>query len=109
MFIMYSAIIFLYYFNDLNGALMTAGAFCICTMLAAIVATKLPIIWYGIGIVIGAFIGWCIAYVRLGILEKNLDEHIFCNGDILELGKGKKQDSKVFDRYEQNATKEKEA
>ncbi len=107
MFTMYAAIIFLYYFNDLTGALITAATFCGATFIASIVATFLPEIWYGIGIVIGAFCGWSVAYDRLHWLEENLDVHVFCNGNILKRGKGKKQPAKVFDRYEQDAQKQK--
>lgn len=98
MFTMYAAIIFLYYFNDLNGAVMTAVTFCVTTFLGAIVATYLHVIWYGLGIVVGAAAGWTVAYIRLNWLEKNMDDHVFCNGDILKPGKGKKPGSKVFDR-----------
>lgn len=99
LFTMYAAIIFLYYFNDMTGSLLTAGTFCLLTLLGSIVATYLAPIWYGIGVVIGAFAGWSIAYYRLNWLEKNLDEHVFCRGSILEPGHGKKPDAKVFDRY----------
>ena len=45
LFIMYAAIIFLYYFNDLTGALMTAFLFCFVTWLSSVVATWLPEVW----------------------------------------------------------------
>ncbi len=102
LFIMYAAIIFLYYFNDLTGSLLTAGIFCVTTMAVSIVATYLPEIWYGIGVFVGAFTGWTVAYLRIRWLEKNLDEHTFCRGTMLKKGKGKKPPSKVFDRGEQN-------
>ena len=99
LFLMYAAIIFLYYFNDLNGALLTAGVFCLTTLIFSIISTFLPVIWYGLGVLMGALVGWCVAYFRVRHLEKNIDVHIFCNGRILKEGKGEKPDSKVFDRY----------
>lgn len=99
LFLMYAVIIFLYYFNDLTGALLTAGSFALSTFLASIFSSQLPAIWYGLGVTIGAFIGWTVAYFRVRFLEKSLDVHIFCNGTIVQIGKGKKPDSKVFDRY----------
>lgn len=99
LFIMYSAIIFLYYFSDLTGALLTAFCFCLVTLLGSIFSTHLPETWYGLGLVIGSFAGWCMSYVRLRWVEKNLDVHIFCNGNILKRGQGAKPSSKVFDRY----------
>nr|MBP3597947.1 exopolysaccharide Pel transporter PelG [Eubacterium sp.] len=99
LFVMYAAIIFLYYFNDLSGALATAIVFCSCTMLGSIVATHFSEIWYGIGVFAGSFLGFCVAYFRLKWLEGHLDEHIFCRGTILQAGHGKRPASKVFDRY----------
>lgn len=96
---MYAAIIFLYYFNDLTGSLLTALIFCLSTLGGSIVAVNLSEIWYGIGVFTGAFLGWCSAYYRLNWLEDHLDEHVFCRGSILETGHGKQPDSKVFDRY----------
>lgn len=108
LFVMYNTIIFLYYFNDLRGALEVTFFFCLFTFLGSILSTFLPETWYGLGVVIGSFIGWCIAYVRLRWLERNMDVHVFCNGNILKRGEGTKPSSKVFDRYseEQETTDE---
>ncbi|MBQ8640133.1 MAG: exopolysaccharide Pel transporter PelG [Lachnospiraceae bacterium] len=100
LFTMYAAIIFLYYFNDLSGALMTAVSFFSMTLVGSIVASRLPEIWYGMGLVTGAFTGWTVSYFRLRWLEKHLDVHIFCSGRLLKSGQGKQPDSKVFDRYQ---------
>lgn len=99
LFIMYSAIIFLYYFNDLRGALISAGVFCIITFIGALFATYLTPIWFGIGLVIGSLAGWLAAYSRLRKMEKTLDVHIFCNGTIMKKGSGTCPSNKVFDRY----------
>ncbi len=98
LFAMYSAIIFLYYFNDLTGATLTAMSFCLATLFGSIVATNLPVIWYGIGLVFGAAVGFSVAYYRLRVMERNLDVHIFCNGNIMERGHGKMPSNKVFER-----------
>ncbi len=98
LFIMYAAIIFLYYFNDLNGALITALSFTSVTLLGSIFATKLPSIWYGIGLVMGSLVGWCMAYFRLRVMEKNLDTHVFCNGSIMKRGNGKRPPDKVYEK-----------
>ncbi len=96
LFIMYAAIIFLYYYNDMKGAVITSLSFCLVTLGGSIFATHLPVIWYGIGLVFGALTGWCVAYHRLRVMEKNLDIHIFCNGNIMEKGHGKKPSNKVY-------------
>lgn len=97
LFIMYAAIIFLYYFNDLNGALATALSFTLVTVIGSILAAGLTPIWYGIGLVIGAVVGWCVAYYRLRLMEKNLDTHIFCNGSIMKRGNGKRPSNRVYE------------
>ena len=42
-------IIFLYYFDDLTGAIWTAIVFCLVTWIGSLIATHLPVIWYGAG------------------------------------------------------------
>lgn len=98
-FLMYAVIIFLYYFNDLTGALLTSVTFCLTTLVASIVSSYLPDIWYGLGVTLGAFAGWCVSYFRVRHLERHLDDHIFCTGQIMKPAKGKMPKSKVFDRY----------
>lgn len=99
LFLMYAAIIFLYYFNDLTGALLTAGSFALTTLIASWFSASTTEVWYGLGVTAGAFVGWCVAYSRIRHLEKHLDEHIFCTGSIMKAGKGRMPRSKVFDRY----------
>lgn len=98
LFIMYSAIIFLYYFNDLSGAVATTVILCFTTFVVSVAATYFSEIWYGLGVLAGSFAGWCMAYRRLRWLETHLDEHVFCKGHLLEEGYGRMPDSKVFDR-----------
>ncbi len=107
LFLMYSAIVFLYYFDDLRGALVTAIGFFTVTLVGSIYTTGLSDIWYGMGLFAGAFTGWCISYYRLRWVEKNLDFHIFCKGELLKKGKGKKPPEKVYDAYEEIARKQK--
>lgn len=96
LFIMYAAIIFQYYFNDMTGAMMTSFTFCGVTLGVSIYATHLSPLWYGMGVVAGAFAGWLVAYHRLRRMEKTLDVHIFCNGSILKKGKGKMPSNLVY-------------
>lgn len=52
------------------------------------------------GLTVGSFTGWTVAYWRLRWMEKNLDVHIFCSGHLLKQQKGECPSPKVFDRYE---------
>ena len=101
LFLMYSEIIFLYYFEDLKGALLTAVSFCAGTFLASLVAVHLSSIFYGTGVWVGSMTGFVVAYMRLRWMEKYLDEHMFCRGNIMKQAKGIKPSPKVFDLREQ--------
>lgn len=107
LFLMYAAIIFLYYYNDLTGAVLTAFGFCLVTFLGSIFATHLSEIWYGLGIVFGAFAGWTISYLRLRRVEKNLDREIFCKGRLLRQAFGKKPSSVVYEKSDNGQTEKK--
>lgn len=99
LFLMYAAITFLYYFNDLAGAVMTTCSFCLVTFLGSIVATHLPEIWYGAGLIAGTFTGWTVSYARMRWVEKHLTSHIFCQGMLLKPANGPAPSSKVYDKY----------
>ena len=98
LFVMYGEILFLYYFNDLSGALATAFFFCAVTCAGSILATHLPDIWYGLGVVLGSFTGFTIAFRRLRWVEKHLDSHVFCTGALMKRGFGPRPSGKVYDR-----------
>lgn len=98
LFVMYGEIIFLYYFNDLDGAVITALGFCVTTLIGSILSSQLSPIWYGIGLVAGSMVGWSMAYFRLRYMEKNLDVHIFCEGNLMKRGHGKKPSNKVYEK-----------
>lgn len=98
LFVMYAAIIFQYYYNDMVGAVMTSLSFCLTTLVVSIIATHFSPIWYGIGLVAGTLVGWSVAYHRLRVMEKTLDVHIFCSGNLMKRGHGKKPSNKVYQR-----------
>lgn len=100
-FLLYSCIIFLFYFNDKTGALLTTFSFLVVTTVVSIFAKELPSIWYGIGTFAGAFTGWIIAYHRLRWVERNLDEHIFCQGSLIPFKLEKMPDNIVYSAKEQ--------
>ncbi len=83
-FIMYCSFIFLYYFEDVTGALRTALIFFIFTAAGSVIAAQFARMWYGSGLLAGALAGWTYAYFRLRWIEKNIDYHIFCRGSILK-------------------------
>lgn len=100
LFLMYAEIIFLYYFNDLTGAMLTSTVFCLMTFLGSIVSTHLPELWYGAGVAFGAFCGWTFGYFRLRYMERRLDAFVFCKGSLLKPGMGTRPPSKVYTKNE---------
>ena len=101
LFLMYAEIIFLYYFEDLYGSLLTSVCFCTATLICSVAATHMNSIFYGFGIWVGSVVGFTVAFSRLRRMEKNLDEHMFCRGNIMKQAKGIKPSPKVFDLEEQ--------
>ena len=99
LFLMYAAVLFMYYFNDLPGAVISTLSFFIATLIGSILAMNLSEIWYGAGLIGGAFVGWSVAYTRLRWIEKNLDTHIFCRGQLLKRGNGPKPSGLVYKKY----------
>ena len=65
LFILYAEIIFLYYFNDLTGALLATLGFCLVTWAGSVLSAGGSDLWYGMGLVAGSFNGFTIAYFRL--------------------------------------------
>ncbi len=108
LFLMYSSMLFLYYFNDTSGMVWATLSFFAVTLFGSIFATRLDEIWYGLGVVLGSFTGWTVTYMRLRWIEKNIDGHIFCSGNLMKRGKGEQPPSKVYDRhgYAKKAAKE---
>ena len=98
LFIMYAAIIFLYYFNDFNGAVLTSLVFVLTTFVGSMISKELPALWYGLGLVLGAFAGWFMAYFRLRKMERTLDVHIFCTGNLMKRREGRMPSNRVYSR-----------
>ena len=98
LFLFYAEIIFLYYFNDLTGAMLATIGSCSVTFVMSIVSYRWGYLWYGTGLVLGSLVGFTIGYLRLRWVERHMDEHIFCNGDLFPRKNGKMPDSVVFRR-----------
>ena len=98
MFLMYGGMVFLYYYNDLIGAILTSLSFVVVEFLVSVWVTRWIPIWYGLGLLLGSLVAWVICYWRLRWVEKNIDKHIFCEGNIKPYGKGRKPKQLVYKR-----------
>lgn len=106
-FVMYAALLLLYYFNDVPGTIITALCFFSVTLAGSIAVMRLPEIWHGMGLLSGAFAGWTVAYMRLRWVEKHLDVHIFCRGTIVRQESAQKPSGLVYKRPDRNPEGEK--
>ncbi len=104
LFLMYAVLLFLYYFNDLTGAVLTTLAFVAVTVAGSLFATQLSESWYGIGLVVGSFVGWTIAYMRIRWMERHLTTQTFCQGALLKRKRQAVPPSKVYERQTQGKT-----
>lgn len=100
LFLLYTIILFLQYFNDLTGSMLTSLIFVAITGIVSVFAKDFPDYWYGIGVFAGSIIAWSFAYMRMRWLEKHLDEHIFCRGTLLDKKNEPMPDAKVYDLRE---------
>ncbi len=105
-FVMYAAFLFLYYYNDVAGTIITSLIFFTVTLAGSIAAMQLPEIWHGMGLVLGGFAGWTAAYMRLRWIEKNLDVHIFCRGNIIKRENAPRPSGLVYKRAEKSREEE---
>ncbi len=96
LFIMYSAIIFLYYYNDNVGAVMVSVSFLVITVIGSFISARYDYIWYGMGVFAGSMAGWIIAYFRIRWVERHLEEHIFCRGSIMKKVRSVKPNDVVY-------------
>lgn len=102
-FIMYCNVIFLYYFDDEDGALITTGIFCAGVFGGSLVSRLFSTQWYGLGAFFGAMVGWIAGYIRLMWMEKNLDTHIFCRGTVIPERYEEYPDSVTYDKNKKKA------
>lgn len=99
-FLMYCNIIYMFYFNDNTGAMLSSIIFCISVFIGSFFAKNYSESFYGYGATFGAIIGWSFSYFRIQYLEKHFDEHIFCKISIIKKSKREIPASIVYDREE---------
>ena len=83
-FLMYSEMLFLYYFDDLTGALVNGVIYAGVSFAGSLMAAHLSPIWYGVGFTAASFLAFSFSYFRLRWIEKNMDTHVFCRGTVLK-------------------------
>ena len=84
----------------MKGCVLTGLAFCLITMAGSMISTHFSEIWYGAGLVMGSFFGFTVGYFRLRWVERHMDVHIFCQGELFKIKRGRKPSAKSYDRKE---------
>ena len=95
-FVMYCNIIYLYYFEDTTGSLITALLFFAGTLVGTIFSTKFPVAFYGAGLFFGMLLGWLYSYLRLRAIERDFDAYIFCRYKIIKTMKSSQKGVVVY-------------
>ena len=94
----YCSIIFLFYFDDNVGSLMTAAIFTVMVFAGTMVTKNLTPELYGAGPLFGGLCGWTYSYFRIRYLEKHFDKHIFCNVRVVSESKEKLPDNLIYQK-----------
>ncbi len=98
-FLMYSELLFLYYFDDLTGAVINGVIFAGVAFIGSVLATNLSAIWYGAGFTLAAFLAFTFSFFRLRFIERNIDSHVFCRGTLIKQVNAKMPKPDVYNVY----------
>ena len=82
-FIMNGNLVYLYYFDDSTGAVITGGIFFLTTLAGSMWSRTLSTNGWGAGVFLGMIAGLTFSYFRIRWLERNLDEFIFCGYEVV--------------------------
>lgn len=96
--LMYAELIFLYYFDDLTGALLNGAIYVTVTLIATMFTSNLTPLWYGTGFGIGALSAFTFSYFRLRWISQNIDKLIFHKGSIIKSIYKDIPDALVYDK-----------
>ena len=99
-FIMYCNIVYLYYFEDTVGSMLTGLIFMGVTLAGSVVASQFDVMFYGAGVFAGMLAGWIFSYLRLRAVERDFDAHIFCRYKPINTMKSSEKGIIVYNREE---------
>lgn len=97
-FLLYGNLVYLYYFDDTKGTLLSALAYFAGTVLGTLVSKNLPVAFYGMGAFFGMLCGFTASYFRIRYLEKNFEAHIFCHYKIIDTMKSSQKGRIVYQK-----------
>lgn len=83
-FLMYNNIVYLSYFDDHTGTLLTGLVFFLCTMVGSWFSRGFAMPLYGIGVFLGMLAGWTFSFFRIRYVERNVESMIYCRHKIID-------------------------
>jgi uncharacterized membrane protein len=81
--------IYLFYFDDLYGAVAVGVLFFASTLLGSLISVHLSTPFVGTGLLFGAFCGFSIAFFRLRQIMVHFDRFVYGRGKIVKQVRGK--------------------
>ncbi|KMZ55356.1 exopolysaccharide Pel transporter PelG [Dorea sp. D27] len=104
-FMMYGNIIYLYYFADMTGAVVTGALFFTVTLAGSLFSRTWPIPFWGGGVFLGMLAGWTFSFFRIRWIERNLDTFIFCDYKVIDTMKSSSKGKVIYRKKENNAAR----
>ncbi|BDF04970.1 exopolysaccharide Pel transporter PelG [[Clostridium] hylemonae] len=102
-FMMYGNIIYLYYFADMTGAVITGALFFAVTLAASLLSSTWSVPFWGAGVFLGMLAGWTYSFFRIRWIERNLDTFIFCDYKVIDTMKSSSKGKIIYRKKENNA------
>lgn len=100
-YLMYAELLFLYYFDDLNGAAINGIIFAGVSFVGTLISSRFSAIWYGAGFTVAALLSFTYSYFRLRNIEKNIDVHIYCKGTIIRQVNEEIPNPNIYNAYDE--------
>ena len=95
-FVMYCNIVYLYYFEDTFGSMMTGFIFCFVTFIGSLISKEFSSQFWGVGLFAGQFAAMIYGYIRLRHVERDFESHIFCRYRIIATMKSSEKGKVVY-------------
>lgn len=95
-FMMYGNLVYLYYFSDLKGAMITGGIYFLVTLGASLASSQYEAPFWGMGALVGMLAGWSYSFFRIRWIERNFDTYIFCDYKVVDTMKSSNKGRIVY-------------
>jgi len=105
-FLMYSNLLFLQYFTDYTGTVLTGLIFAGVGTVGSFISINLPVAWYGAGFTAAALLAYIFSFLRMRKAERDIYTHTFCVGSILPYKNEPMPDPQVYKKSDGDGVNE---